>query len=116
MEFCSTCENMLHIKHVGDKVVHKCNCCGNEVGSFGSASRCISKTKFYQKGVSYQAYVNPHVFDDPTLPTVNMACPNAECTKPAGEPNRVVYIKYDAVNMLFLYFCGYCKHHWTNAK
>ena len=116
MEFCGTCENMLYIHQSGDSVVHKCNCCGNEVKSFASQSKCISKTKFYQKGVSYQSYINDNVFDDPTLPCIDtIPCPNPACTKARGEPDRVLYIKYDPVNLLYLYFCKACKHHWTNA-
>ena len=117
MEFCGTCENMLYIQQGADKIIYKCHCCGNEVNSFGSESKCISKTKFYQKGVSYTAFLNEHVFEDPTLPCIDfMICPNPKCTKPETETNKVAYIKYDPTNMLYLYVCKHCNHNWTNTR
>ena len=51
--------------------------------------------------------------EDPTLPRVDsIPCPNKECTRPARAPGSVVFIKYDAVNLKFLYSCGHCKRFW----
>lgn len=117
MEFCNICDNMLYVQHNGDRIIHKCNCCGKEVDDFGSSSKCISKTKFYQKGVSYQQHISEYVFEDPTLPRTDIIqCTNKECSKPKDAANNVIYIKYDHNNLLYLYFCSYCKHHWTTNQ
>jgi aspartate carbamoyltransferase regulatory subunit len=58
--------------------------------------------------------MTPLLHEDPTLPRIsNVPCPNATCDRPADRPNEVLYVKYDAKQLRFLYSCAYCKHMWT---
>tara|TARA_B110000305_G_scaffold136223_1_gene152004 strand:+ start:949 stop:1236 length:288 start_codon:yes stop_codon:yes gene_type:complete len=58
---------------------------------------------------------NPFITHDITLPTIkdntNIKCQNVECT---AEEIDIKYIKYDDVNMKYLYICNNCGHKWKN--
>jgi aspartate carbamoyltransferase regulatory subunit len=61
-------------------------------------------------------YRIPEIAHDPTLPHVNnIPCPNRKCSRATGQPNRVLYLKYDEENMLYVYFCVYCQHFWSHV-
>ena len=42
-------------------------------------------------------------------------CANGKCSRAADQPSRVVYIKYDQVNLRYVYCCKHCKHVWRTA-
>ncbi len=60
--------------------------------------------------------LNEFTHQDPTLPHVkNIPCPNAEClTKTGAKERDVIYIKYDADNLKYLYICNVCKAQWRS--
>lgn len=66
----------------------------------------------------YKILMNEFTTQDPTLPHVNtIKCPNAECdsNSPAsGKERDVIYLKYDTVNMKFLYICNVCNTRWRS--
>jgi aspartate carbamoyltransferase regulatory subunit len=51
---------------------------------------------------------------DPTLPRINnILCPNAECkTNTEDVPREIIYIRYDNVNMKYVYLCSECDVVW----
>ena len=65
---------------------------------------------------AFQIILNEFTIDDPRLPHVKtLPCPNAKCTtNTAGAEKDVIYMKYDAENMKFLYICTVCKTKWTS--
>ncbi len=71
-----------------------------------------------QQNVSegYKVILNEFTRLDPTLPHVkNIKCPNEECRSNTGSSDRdVIYMKYDAVNLKYLYICNVCEQHWKS--
>ena len=67
---------------------------------------------------SYKILLNEFTKGDPTLPHVNtIKCPNTECESNAGTKEAdVIYIKYDAVNMKFMYICNVCDAQWRSRQ
>jgi hypothetical protein len=105
---------MLVINQMQDGVFYRCSHCDRDVEPFGTASKCISITKYNEKGLDFAPYLKEEVLTDPTLPNTDaIPCPNEKCSRPKDAPNRVVYVKYDAIRMLFLYSCRHCDHHWV---
>lgn len=56
----------------------------------------------------YKILLNEFTRSDPTLPhTTTIKCPNTECLSNKGTAERdVIYMKYDSVNMKFIYLCN----------
>jgi len=74
-------------------------------------SNCIMSINYSDDARSYKQFLTPNIKYDMTLPRVtNIPCPK-KCNnnKKNGE---VIYIKYDQVNMKYLYFCCNCEHFW----
>ncbi len=114
MEFCPVCDNMLYIKAEANDVVFHCkNCMYSRRQDDADKSICITSNSQNDKSI-YSMFMNPYLRHDPTLPRVdNIDCPNGDCTKPPKMKPNVIYLKYDAVNMKYLYNCTYCQHFWT---
>jgi hypothetical protein len=68
---------------------------------------------------SYKILLNEFTRQDPRLPHIrkNIKCPAPSCDSNHGkaEPD-VIYIKYDAVNLLYLYICDICGHQWRSGR
>ena len=64
----------------------------------------------------YKILMNEFTKQDPTLPHVNtIKCPNNGCnTNVSGKEKDVIYLKYDAINMKFLYICNVCDTQWRS--
>ena len=58
---------------------------------------------------------NPYISHDVTLPTItnnsNSKCQNDLCE---SEDINIKYIKYDEVNMKYIYICNHCGCKWKN--
>jgi DNA-directed RNA polymerase subunit M/transcription elongation factor TFIIS len=113
MEFCVMCGNMLYLRMEENNMIYYCkNCNFTKVPEDPNASICIS-TNYQDESVKYSMFINPNIKYDPTLPHVNnIPCTNPKCNKPEHESNNVIYMKYDPVNMKYIYFCTHCEHFW----
>lgn len=123
MQFCPTCRNMYYITLSEDSthIKNKCRNCGNEESLSESESIvCVSKTIFNQNKHPTSYYINEFTEFDPTLPRINtMKCPNSECkTNEAAHtsPTEIIFIRYDDVNLKFIYMCTTCKHFWNTQQ
>jgi len=60
---------------------------------------------------------NPYTKFDPTLPHINIPCPNVACkTNEKEEPiTDAVFIRYDSNGLKYLYICTECEHKWKNS-
>ena len=57
---------------------------------------------------------NPYITHDITLPSIsgnNMKCNNESCD---SEETDIKYIKYDDLNMRYIYICNHCGYKWKN--
>jgi hypothetical protein len=63
----------------------------------------------------YKVLLNEFTRKDPRLPHIrkNITCPNLVCeSNKGGKDPDVIYIKYDLVNMMYLYICDICGEKW----
>lgn len=120
MKFCSVCENMLYID-VRDNGMMSWNCVycmkPDPVANATTSSKTsimVSSVDYKNEKAKYQHLMTPYIHEDPTIPHVsNIECANPQCTRKKDQLNDVIYIKYDARNLKYLYSCAYCKHFWV---
>ena len=117
MHFCSICSNMYYIRINEDdpnKLVYYCRKCGNEDTLLAVDNICVSRTQIKKSEQSFNHIINKYTKFDPTLPRINnILCPNPECETNKGDKEReIIYIRYDDVNMKYVYLCGECDVVW----
>ena len=122
MHFCSKCSNMYYIRINSDNpnsLVYYCRQCGNEDKIIAVDNVCVSKTQIKKSEQSFNYIINKYTKLDPTLPRINnILCPNPDCnTNTKDEPREIIYIRYDDINMKYIYLCSTCDTVWnTNDK
>ena len=117
MHFCSNCSNMYYIRINADdpnKLVYYCRTCGNEDSLLASENICVSKINIKKSEQTFSHIINKYTKFDPTLPRIdNILCPNAECsTNKDGKQREIIYIRYDDINMKYVYLCSECDTTW----
>jgi len=120
MHFCSSCQNMYYIRisDNSDKLIYYCRHCGNEDNSLSFENATVSSTDLSDTSQKFNHIINRYTKLDPTLPRIDkMLCPNAECTtNTKNEPREIIYIRYDDVNMKYIYLCSTCDIVWNTEK
>ena len=122
MHFCSNCQNMYYIRINVDNpnsLVYYCRQCGNEDKLLAVENVCVSRTQIKKNDRSYNHIINKYTKLDPTLPRItNMLCPNSDCiTNTKDKEKEIIYIRYDDINMKYVYLCCECDTVWnTNDK
>lgn len=121
MHFCSNCKNMYYIKIDEDNpnsLLYYCRNCGNEDNLITEDNICVSKTQIKKSEKSFSHIINKYTKLDPTLPRVsNILCPNKDCpTNTKSEPREIIYIRYDDVNINYVYLCSTCDTTWKTEE
>ena len=116
MHFCDNCDNMFYIRINGDDcnvLEYYCRNCGNTDTNTDAINICIIN-KQHDSSNSLEYILNKYTKLDPTLPRVNnINCPNHECkTNTSNADREIIYIRYDNVNMKYLYLCSTCDFSW----
>jgi hypothetical protein len=90
-----------------------CKNCGLVEPMPADAPKRVSHMAIGGLDVDPSFYLSKHMKADPTLPHLSsIPCVNkSECP---GETNDVVYVKYDAPNMRYVYMCMHCDAMWKN--
>jgi DNA-directed RNA polymerase subunit M/transcription elongation factor TFIIS len=99
----------------GDALVYNCRVCSyNEKDTNGGMIMEINLQE--KESESYKLLINEFTVDDPSNPHTNMIkCPNADCPSVKGaKESDVVYLKYDQVNLKYVYICTNCKTSWRS--
>jgi DNA-directed RNA polymerase subunit M/transcription elongation factor TFIIS len=118
LKFCPTCNYYLYLdapSEAGSPLRRLCRNCG--FAQIEEGGGLITETKLQEKvAEGYKVLLNEFTRLDPTLPHVdNIKCKNATCdSNTKGTKPDVIYIKYDGVNMKFLYICNVCKEQWRS--
>lgn len=120
MHFCSSCQNMYYIRVDGEnpnKLVYYCRNCGNEDTTLNVENVSVSKIQLSKGEQKFAHIINKYTKLDPTLPRVNkILCPNSDCeTNGHGKDKKdreIIYIRYDDVNMKYVYLCSTCDTVW----
>jgi len=127
MKFCKSCDNMLYLrllKEDSNKLIYYCRNCGNTYDEINQDNICVLTTNITTKEKAYLQDINEFTKLDPTLPrTQNIKCPNRSCPSnhksESGEEskNEVIYLRYDDVNLNYVYICTQCDTVWkTNEQ
>jgi DNA-directed RNA polymerase subunit M/transcription elongation factor TFIIS len=95
-----------------NKLIYYCRNCGNEDEMIDNIS--ISQIQLKRSEQKYSHIINQYTKLDPTLPRINkIKCPNDDCsTNTSGEEREIIYIRYDDVNMKYIYLCSSCDTVW----
>ena len=117
MHFCSNCNNMYYIRINSDntnKLVYYCRQCGNEDTTLTMDNVCVSKINIKKNEQQFNHIINKYTKYDPTLPRINnILCTNSECTTNTKDiPREIIYIRYDDVNVKYIYLCSTCDTVW----
>ena len=120
MHFCSNCSNMYYISLKSDDIdqlIYYCRNCGNKDDKLINENLCISKSDFIKKESNFSNIINKFTKLDPTLPRINnIKCPNSECKSNKNENENlreIIYLRYDDINMKYIYLCCNCDYSWS---
>lgn len=120
MHFCSDCGNMYYVKLDSideNKLMYYCRKCGKEDNSISQQEIVVSKTVIHKNNANFNQFMNEYTKLDPSLPRIkNIECPNTECPvydKEDPKEQEVIYIRYDNVNLKYIYLCSHCEHVWN---
>jgi DNA-directed RNA polymerase subunit M/transcription elongation factor TFIIS len=98
-----------------NKLIYYCSNCGNEDTEYDKSDICVSRTNAGGTKTNDQTYnINEYTKYDPTLPRINtILCPNPNCdTNKKSTLREIIYIRYDNINMKYLYLCSTCDTTW----
>ena len=117
MHFCSNCNNMYYIRINSDnpnKLVYYCRNCGDENQNISTDNVTVSKIIVKKTEQSFSNIINQNTKLDPTLPRINnILCPNPNClTNTEDKEREIIYMRYDDVNMKYIYLCSECDTVW----
>ena len=134
MHFCTTCQNMYYIRIDNDnpnKLIYYCRNCGNEDDLMMTENTTVSKTNVKKGQQTFYNIINKYTKLDPTLPRINnVLCPNSECKtnkhggheekneeeNSTGGGREILYIRYDEINMKYVYLCSTCDTVWKTEE
>ena len=123
MHFCSECHNMYYLKlqsEDADKLIYYCRNCGHEDETLTSENICVSSSQIKRTEQNYTHIINEYTKYDYTLPRINtIKCPNSTClsnTDAGADKREVIYIRYDDVNMKYIYLCTHCDKMWKTNQ
>ena len=120
MKFCSKCDNMYYIsidEENGNNLIYYCRHCGNKDSCITNESLVVSETIVSNSSKSFSQFINKYTKLDPTLPRTNtIVCPNSQCvTNTNNHEREIIYIRYDNVNIKYVYLCPNCDTVWENS-
>lgn len=123
MHFCSECSNMYYIsvnEENTNQLVYYCRHCGHKDTNMSVENVTVSKTQIKRSQQKFSNIINQYTKLDPTLPRINkIKCPNTVCkTNVAEDPTdrEIIYIRYDDVNMKYVYLCTTCETVWKSGE
>jgi DNA-directed RNA polymerase subunit M/transcription elongation factor TFIIS len=116
LKFCTVCDNYLYMQvdSESQELTRLCRKCGyKEQDTTGGLVMEMMIQEDSAEG--YKVLLNEFTRKDPRLPHIrkNITCPNLVCdSNKGGKDPDVIYIKYDLVNMMYLYICDICGEKW----
>ena len=117
IHFCKGCENtMLIYSDEENNLYLGCKVCGEKEDYLDK--KCIYSNEFsfdHSETINNKKYLSY----DNTLPVIeknnNIKCPNEDCkTNTESILSNITYIKYNEIDMKYLYMCKDCGQKWKN--
>jgi DNA-directed RNA polymerase subunit M/transcription elongation factor TFIIS len=117
-----------------NSLIYYCRNCGNEDDLITADNICVSNTQIKRSEQKYTHIINEYTKLDPTLPRINtIKCPNQDCISNKSDANKsdtnksdgdgnnennreVIYIRYDDINMKYIYVCAKCDKMWKTDQ
>lgn len=119
MKFCEKCDNMMYLSvdklDDGFQLKMLCRNCNFSVVANETLNEPIFSTYLRDDLINYKRHSVVELKNDPTMPRLkSIICANdgKTCTRNNDEPNNVMYMKFDAINMKYMYLCCYCDTFW----
>jgi DNA-directed RNA polymerase subunit M/transcription elongation factor TFIIS len=137
MHFCSVCHNMYYLKIVDEEdsenttLAYYCRNCGHSDTMLMTENNCVSNTQIKRTEQNYSHIINEYTKHDPTLPRITtIHCPNPLCASniveeedvaaaaapETSKKSEIIYIRYDDVNMKYMYICTHCDTKWKTNE
>lgn len=122
LRFCTVCSNLLYeqLEARTLALVYACKCCGNVVREDVTSAHetLVLESNHVDDETQYRQFITPYLKDDPTMPRASyIPCiRGAACTRPRDVQSEVIFVKYDAVRVKFLYHCVHCSAFWLAAQ
>jgi DNA-directed RNA polymerase subunit M/transcription elongation factor TFIIS len=97
-----------------NKLIYYCRNCGHQDETISVDSTNVSQIHVKRSEQEFRHFINKYTKFDPTLPRVNnIKCPNPDCgTNTKDEPREIIYMRYDDINMKYIYICSTCDIVW----
>jgi uncharacterized metal-binding protein (TIGR02443 family) len=116
MKFCPDCRYYLYlqINPENNVMMRHCRNCGYKEEEKGGI---VFETNLQEKSSEgYKLLLNEFTRQDPTLPHVNnIKCVNQSCkSRTDNVDSDIIYMKYDAKNMKYIYICNVCGEQWKS--
>jgi DNA-directed RNA polymerase subunit M/transcription elongation factor TFIIS len=119
IRFCPTCRYYLYLQVEGEEqnLFRFCRSCGYKEEDV-KGGLVMETTVRAHATEGYKILLNEYTRQDPRLPRLKtIPCPEPACDSNHGKaPSDVIYIKHDAVNMLYMYICDVCGFTWRSAR
>uniref|UniRef100_A0A6C0H5E4 DNA-directed RNA polymerase II subunit RPB9-like zinc ribbon domain-containing protein n=1 Tax=viral metagenome TaxID=1070528 RepID=A0A6C0H5E4_9ZZZZ len=116
MHFCIKCDNMYYHKYDDDNntITFYCRNCGYEDHNILKENLTISRIDIKNISFNKSRFINKYTKYDPTLPRKNILdCPNPNCkTNTENYEKEIISIRYDDINMKYIYLCSTCDESW----
>ena len=123
MKFCIQCDNMYYIGLNSDdsnKLTYYCRNCGYKDNTITNEGVCVLKSELKNSGNKFHHIINQYTKLDPTLPRINtIKCVNSKCKTnlpTETEPAEIIYMRYDDINLKYLYICSTCDTVWNTGS
>jgi DNA-directed RNA polymerase subunit M/transcription elongation factor TFIIS len=116
LKFCPVCDNYLYteVDAESQELTRLCRKCGHKEKD--TKGGLVMEMMIQQRSAEgYKILLNEFTRKDPRLPHIrkNISCPNVICdSNKGGKDPDVIYIKYDVVNLMYLYICDICGEKW----
>lgn len=122
LHFCPVCRNYLfaqiekEVETDLQTLIRLCRNCGYKQTDVkgGLVSEIIVGERSAE---SYKILLNEFTAEDPRLPHLHgtIKCPDPAC-RSHNSTSDIIYMKYDQVNLNFLYICYVCKFTWHSTR
>lgn len=121
IRFCPVCRYYLYVEaNTGttESLYRLCRNCGYRKADENGG--LLTEMVIQERAAEgYKILLNEFTRRDPRLPHIkkDIKCPDPGCDSNHGKSDPdVIYIKYDPVNMLYLYICDICGHQWRSRR